>query len=429
MLIQVAIVKSELLRLFHSCIALHCVCYERISLFSYNPPNQLSDDVLLVIFDQLDEEDLLRCETVCRQWRNALLCGRQWRRLFHQKIVSSPQWRQVWWDFGEDEKKLQTVHYRGLCKVIIQEVKKLDANWRNGNFKRSSKDLNSADYNLDGRNGNHCFALYCASLHRNCISLKFFHRTTLEVQSSIDIPFYSSAVTNTEIVVKWDDKNMQILDINGQLISVVPELSEDERISWNLTSCCISDDQMAVISQNNEQEKLSLWDVSNPSKAICLKSRRFNLHLQLNRDHSMKMDKQFIVVPIFHNEATTFNFFSKKTLDLHWQKTVDGDRRNNFAYDQGILPIPVSDVNDGLIHIEMYDVSSRTCFRQMRTIVRIPYTVKRKRYRCFVGFNSKFMVVVHGERFVKYKLIIYDLEKVKNFQIQLKMNFWSTLHP
>ena len=148
-----------------------------MSLFSYNPPNQLSDDVLLVIFDQLDEEDLLRCETVCRQWRNVLLCGRQWRRLFHQKIVSSPQWRQVWWDFGEDEKKLQTVHYRGLCKVIIQEVKKLDANLRNGNFKRSSKDLNSADYNLDGRNGNHCFALYCASLHRNCISLKFFHRT------------------------------------------------------------------------------------------------------------------------------------------------------------------------------------------------------------------------------------------------------------
>ena len=40
-----------------------------MSLFSSNPANQLSDDALLVIFDNLDDQDLLRCETVCRQWR------------------------------------------------------------------------------------------------------------------------------------------------------------------------------------------------------------------------------------------------------------------------------------------------------------------------------------------------------------------------
>ena len=148
---------------------------------------------------------------------------------------------------------------------------------------------------------------------------------------------------------------------------------------------------MAVISKNNGQEKLSLWDVLDPSRVTHLKSQYFNLGIENWFDMSMKMDEQFIVVPIFHNEATTFSFFSKKTLDLHWQKTVDGDTTNNFAYDQGILPIPVSEENDGLIHIEMYDVNSRTCFRQMRT------TVKRERYYwCLVGFNSKFMVVVHG---------------------------------
>jgi hypothetical protein len=31
-----------------------------MSLVSYNPVNQLDEDVLLVIFDQLDDEDLLR---------------------------------------------------------------------------------------------------------------------------------------------------------------------------------------------------------------------------------------------------------------------------------------------------------------------------------------------------------------------------------
>ena len=50
-------------------------CQVKVNLLSYKPANQLSD-VLLVIFDQLDEEDLFRCETVGRQWRNVLLSGR-----------------------------------------------------------------------------------------------------------------------------------------------------------------------------------------------------------------------------------------------------------------------------------------------------------------------------------------------------------------
>jgi F-box-like len=379
----------------------------KMSLSSYNQPNQLTDDILLRIFDELDGEDWLQCEAVCHQWQNVLISGTRWRRLFHQKIVSSPQWRQLLWDLGVDEKKLQTVHYIELCKVIIQEVKKLDANWRTGNFKKSSKNLDFVVYHYDGRNGNHCFALYCSGWSSRDISLKFFDRTSLEVQSSIDIPFYLSAVTNTEIVVSWGSKNVKILDLNGQLISEVSELIDDERISWNLTSCCLSDDQMAVISQNDGQEKLSLWDVSNPSEAIRLKSRCFNLNLQLNREFSITMDKQFIAVSTLGGGS--IYFFSKETLDLHWQKTADENVRNNFSYDQGILTIPVSDVNDGLIGIEMYDVKSRKCFRQTRTTVK-----SDRKYRCLVGFNSKFMVVVHGEHSVKSELIIYDLEKVKN---------------
>ena len=39
----------------------------KMSLVTYNQPNQLTADVLLVIFDQLDDQDLLRCEVVCRQ--------------------------------------------------------------------------------------------------------------------------------------------------------------------------------------------------------------------------------------------------------------------------------------------------------------------------------------------------------------------------
>jgi hypothetical protein len=96
--------------------------------------NTLKEDVLLVIFDYLDEEDLLRCEAVCRKWRKVLLSGRPWKGLFHRKIVSSSMWREVWWDFGVDENRLQAVHYRGLYKTIDQEVNEIERNWRTGNF-------------------------------------------------------------------------------------------------------------------------------------------------------------------------------------------------------------------------------------------------------------------------------------------------------
>ena len=283
---------------------LNYACHLKMSLFSYNPPNQLSDDVLLVIFGHVDYLDLLRCETVCRQWRNVLLSGISWKGFFHRKIVSSAQWRQVWRKFVTDKKKLQSVHYRGLCKVMIQEVNKLDNNWRTGNFKKSSKIVYSL-YGSDFIIGNHCIALRTMFDNWGLIMrLNFVHRTNLEVQSFIDIPDGSLAVTNTEIVVLWDKKNLKILDTNGQLISEVRELDEDERISWNLASCCIKGNEMAVLARIGKQEKLSLWDVSDPSNAICLNSRWFNLSLELNHSNSIKMDDQFIAVSISKIRST-----------------------------------------------------------------------------------------------------------------------------
>ena len=116
----------------------------KMSLVTYKQPNQLTADVLLVIFDQLDDQDLLRCEVVCRQWRNVLLSGRPWKTLFHRQIVSPQQWRNVLQNFGVDVDKLKTVHYslhyRGLCRAIIKPWSrqklahgKVQGNCRNNN--------------------------------------------------------------------------------------------------------------------------------------------------------------------------------------------------------------------------------------------------------------------------------------------------------
>jgi F-box-like len=396
-------------------VALHCkrVARAKMSLLSYNPPTQLTDDVLLVIFDQLDEDDFLRCEVVCRRWRNFLLSHTPWRRLFHRKIVSSEKWRQLWRSFGVDETKVPSGHYRGLCKSLIHELNETDRNWRNGNFTTTFNNYNASTYS-HVTIGNDCIAcryysIYMIFNHEK--TFEFFDQCSPEVKSRVRIPHGSSAVTNTEIVVVWDKKILKILDTDGQLIRELQELDEDERVSWNLKSCCLSGDRLAVISHTNGEEKLSLWDVRNPPNAICLKSRRFNLNLEL-KDYppmkmKMKVDDKFVVVSISQGEPAIIYFFLKETLDLHWQKPVDwGD----FAYGKGLLLLfflrkksRKSRTNE---FIEIIDVTSGHCIREL------PFTVGE--LSPFVCFNSKFMIVAPFKCVPKKKLYVYDLEAIKD---------------
>jgi F-box-like len=388
----------------HTVYTRYTACHANMSPFSYNQPNQLTDDVLLMIFDQLDEEDLLRCETVCRQWRNVLLSGKTWRKLFRRQIASSPQWRNVVRIFRVDVEKLATVHHRSLCRAIIEELKQIDRNWRTGNFKRTcSTDSfeNISDIIVLGDR----IAVYSSSGSKMTI----VHRTSLQVISSVKIPDGSFAVTNTEIVVVWDKKNIKILDTNGQLISRVPELDEDERISWNLASCCVSGDHMAVLSRSDGQQKLSLWDVSDPLRITRLKSQHFGLSLPLGFDLEMKMDEQFIAVTASHFDAPSIHFFSKQTLDLHWQ--IYGDILDDFAYGKGLLLRDNFLKNIGSVFrvYDVYDVTTRIYFGELHI------KAKRKYNKPYMDFNSKFMVVVQrSEHEPSSEINIYDLEVITN---------------
>ena len=128
------------------------------------------------------------------------------------------------------------------------------------------------------------------------------------------------------------------------------------------------------------------------------------------------MVEKFIAVTTCHNDATTIHFFSMKTLNLQWQKTVEGDMRDNFVYDQGMFLRYVVKQREseecGII--EMYDVTCDQCFRKMRATVNEGYEGLKQR----VGFNSKFMALAESNDVLEYiyiyRLNIYDLEAVKN---------------
>ena len=171
-----------------------------------------------------------------------------------------------------------------------------------------------------------------------------------------------------------------------------------------------------MLSQTVEQQKLSLWDVSDPLRITRLGSQRFSLGLPSDLNVSMKMDEQFIAVSVFG--AVTFYLFSKKTLNLHWQKTFDENmtEMTDFAYGKGLLLVYVSKRNNKSGEcgtIQVYDVTSKTCLREMRITVK---SKEIEELEHLVGFNSKFMVV--AEKLSDFKLPhnmnIYDLEAVKN---------------
>jgi F-box-like len=385
---------------------------EIIGINAYNATNQLPDDVLLVIFDRLDDEDLLRCETVCRQWRNVLLSGRPWKTLFRRQIVSSDLWRRVLRNFGVGVDNLETVHYRGLCRAICRQIKETDRNWRAGNFKIGADEILEADKVVTLEDD--CVVYKFCRMFPSPITLTFFDRRSFKFTGATRIPAMSFAVTNAQIVVVWNLRNINILDTNDQKISDLPELDENERIFWSLTSCCLSRDQMAVLSQTDGRGKLSLWDVSDPLRVTWLKSRYFSLDLQFELKLAMKMDEQFIAISTFQEESTRFCFFSKKSLSLHLLKTVDGNMKKNFAYGQGLMLFYFSKKNDkyeeyGIIQI--YGVKSRKCFHEIRFTTEHNFEELDRN----VGFNSKFMVIAHRKESEQpNQMNIYDLDAIKN---------------
>jgi hypothetical protein len=283
--------------------------------------------------------------------------------------------------------------------AIIEELKPIDRNWRTGNFKKTYERARSQCCTHVTIGDDYIAAYYDQYTSK---VLEFVHRKSQEVISRMEIPRGSSAVTNTEIVVGWDAKHIKILDIYGQLISEIPELDEDERLTWNLASCCLSDDHVAVLSRTPRQEKLSLWDVSDPLRVTQLKSQHFNLNLPFG-----------IFISSTHNGTTRFYFFWKKTLNLHWQKRFDRIMKGKFSYGKGLLLVYVSKFNDQSKQygaIQVYDGKSRTYLREMRTTAK----TESGAFEHMVGFNSKFMVVMESSRYERQYMKIYDLDAVKN---------------
>ena len=368
-----------------------------MSVSTISQSNALGADVLLMIFHQLEGGDLLNCETVCRQWRDILLAGTPWRRLFHRNIPCSPLWRKVQQKLEKNQLTLRTEQYREVCKAILQ----VERNWRTGQFKKSvySAGSDSAvritisdDYvawdlnrNENGERFRGCAFLDPESKEFKEICLPFDLHCLNEMAVSID---HGSG--KLEIV---EPNNRWIVDVlDGEAV----EISDDQQFEYGIK---------VLVEYRCEEDggRIRIWKIGHPPMLLKDFTCEFG-------DFCVeKVDERFIVACKPDTKFETLYFISTETTEEFTSLSV---MNCEWQYDRGLL---FQYRGNGILRI--LDVDSGTHFND----VPMPF---RKEDERIVGFfdtwassNSKFLVI--GWKYSEElsgmwsHLSVYDLDAIK----------------
>ncbi|XP_065649742.1 F-box/WD repeat-containing protein 11 isoform X2 [Hydra vulgaris] len=90
------------------------------------------------ILSYLDAKSLRAAEFVCKEWHRVIAEGMLWRKLIHRKIVNDSLWkglgeRRGWINFlNKYSQQANHSYFRNLYPKIVQDIEKLESNWRCG---------------------------------------------------------------------------------------------------------------------------------------------------------------------------------------------------------------------------------------------------------------------------------------------------------
>jgi F-box-like len=391
-----------------------------MSISSISQSNVLGEDVLQMIFQELDAEDLLKCEAVCRQWRDILLAATPWRRLYHRNIGRLRLWRKARKNFELDQKTLRTEQYRGICKNILQQVNR---NWRRGHFAKltfpvSSRCANQIFMNEDYVAWNiSCYAPYFPN---NCLDrgvCAFLDTESMEKNEILTYFGFPEQVgtifshSSEMLVYHWNVSHSNIEIVNGKTrwaVNYGDGLDEKEK---NYLGLKFGSKLLVTYCQffDSDRGRIRIWKMGNPS--VLLRDRSFStfgLKLEL-----VKVDEWFIVL----RSSTTFYFISAETFEeirtVSWW--VPPSRA--WEYNRRLLFQSFYPFNDNMI-IRILDVASGTFFSDVRLPSRYNTEGSVELMYPWATSNSRFMVI--GWKYLIYKtfkisshLSFYDLEAVK----------------
>ena len=380
-----------------------------MSISSISRSNVLSYDVLLMIFQQLDGEDLVNCEAVCRQWRDVLLAGTPWRRLFHRKVNYSHLWRKEQKKLEKNQVTLRTDKYRDVCRNLLQ-VKR---NWCTGRFEKSV-------YSLDEQGVNHGW-LWNMTINDDYVAWEVLDYDHAEVSTGFFWDNESNEITKFPSVKKHQCFNEMEVRFAYSTKSGTPDtiIVRDPKNQWTVhvgdaeenghgNSACRnmffgSQLLVKITYLYNGTERMRMWKVGNSPTLI------HDRTLEVHDLRIVKVDEQFIVAKVnerlshFWVNGRILYFFSTETLDEFTSLSV-----NNIecAYDRGLLFQSLGK------RIRVLDVATGTHFND----VRLPLTPCILLVDKWASSNSNVMAIgwLNKKNSETWSHVsVYNLEAVK----------------
>ena len=384
-----------------------------MSISSIGQSNVLGEDVLQIIFQHLDAEDLLKCEAVCRQWRDILLAGTPWRRLYHRNIGRLRLWRKAQKKLESDQKTLPTEQYPGICKGILTCLQQVDRNWRRGHFAILTYPVSSYCARYISMNEDYVAwdisryrASYKGLYGKTCA---FLNTESMENNETLT---YFSFLKHLSFVGCYSEMllfhrtfgNLEIANRKTRcVVNVWDGLDEEEK-----KSLCYKFGSKLLVTycyfQGSDSKgiRIRIWKIENPPVLV---------HDRLCKyDELVKMDDQFIVF----SSAGTSCFISAENFEEF--RTVTWRDYCREKYDRGLL-FRSTYPDDGSGIIRIFDVTSGTFFNDVRLPIRNNTRQSVELMTYWASSNSRFVVIgwtTSSSGIFKFSnLSFYDLEAVK----------------
>ena len=320
-----------------------------MSVLTISQSKELGTDVLLMIFQHLEGEDLLNCEAVCCQWRDILLAGTPWRRLFYRNKEDLPLWRKVQRKLETNQLTLRAEQYRDVCKKILLVAQNLCS----GNFTKLTHPVDLVSCNITMSDD------YVAWEFMHSRGCEFLDTESMEIK---EYPLFGRYEHFNEMLVFWRDRDageLEIVDPTNHW--VIKVLEEEEKRVDHLRHNVIFGNKMLIFHYigflpRGAIERVKIWKIGHPP--VLLKDECYK---KLGLRYEM-VDDRFIVAtafrPLCRKIGDNFHFISTETFE---ETRSLGLMKHRYEYDRGLL---FYTRNKGVIRI--LDVTSGTHFNDLR---------------------------------------------------------------
>jgi F-box-like len=379
-----------------------------VQVSSISQSNEIGIDVLLMIFQHLDGEDLVKCEAVCRLWRDIVQSGTPWKKLFHRNKANFPLWRRAQRILESNQLTLRTDQYRDIYEDILQ----VGQNWRTGHLTKLTYPGDQRTASILTMSDDYVAWLYerRTETHGRHYGCAFLDTESMDIT---EFPSVWGGPGLKEMLVLWTDfrtrSAVEVRDPKSHwTVNVTNEewpYSDEHQISFgSKLLVCYS-------TSRDNQKGFRIWKIGNPPTL---------LRTRICEDHKweiLKVDDQFIVVRHFvlqelEAKPRPLYFISTETLDIFTSLSVMRDYK--YEYNRGLL---FQSRCNGVIRI--LDLATGTFFND----VHLPYRKEKEGSvrLLYTWASSNSNVVVIGWKYIneivsnrRSHLSVYDLEAVKN---------------